>query len=40
MSPECSTPPELHHMVVDCDEFGCGCADSVTATRAVGDGIA
>jgi hypothetical protein len=29
MSAECTTPPELHHMIVDCGEFACGCAGAV-----------
>jgi hypothetical protein len=36
MSADCTTPPELHHMVVACSEFGCGCADDVAAGKAAG----
>ncbi len=33
MSPSCSTPAELHHLVVPCAELGCTCtaADDSTA---------
>jgi hypothetical protein len=27
MGVRCSTPPELHHMVADCSDFGCTCAE-------------
>jgi hypothetical protein len=39
MSPDCTTAPELHHMIVDCTEFGCGCADSAAPSKAI-DGVA
>ncbi len=38
MSAECTTPPELHHMVVDCGEFGCGCASTATSRVGVATG--
>jgi hypothetical protein len=28
MDDDCSTPPDLHHLVVRCSEFACGCAQS------------
>jgi hypothetical protein len=31
MGANCSTPAELHHMVVDCTDFGCTCAESAAA---------
>jgi hypothetical protein len=40
MSPDCTTPPELHHMVVDCGEFGCGCADRAAQGSSVAGGAA
>jgi hypothetical protein len=35
MGPNCSIPPELHHMIVDCDDFGCTCAQTAAATSTV-----
>jgi hypothetical protein len=32
MGASCTTPPELHHMVVDCGDFGCTCAQTAAAT--------
>ncbi len=40
MSSDCDTPPELHHMTVECDEFGCGCADTAASSGSVGSGAA
>jgi hypothetical protein len=31
MGVKCTTPPELHHMVVDCADFGCTCAETASA---------
>lgn len=28
MGAACSTPAELHHMVVGCDDFGCTCGET------------
>jgi hypothetical protein len=40
MSPDCTTPPELHHMVADCGEIGCGCSDGAASSGAIGTGAA
>ena len=34
MGANCSTPPELHHMIVDCGDFGCTCAETSASARA------
>jgi hypothetical protein len=40
MSAECETPVELHHVVVDCGEFGCGCADTAATSGKIDTGAA
>jgi hypothetical protein len=35
MAPDCTTPAELHHMVVACEELGCTCATSYGSAAAV-----
>jgi hypothetical protein len=34
MGANCSTPRELHHMIVDCADFGCTCAETSASTAA------
>ena len=34
MGTRCTTPPELHHLVVDCADFGCTCALDGSAASA------
>jgi hypothetical protein len=34
MGAHCTTPPELHHLVVDCADFGCSCARDNDAASA------
>jgi len=40
MGAHCSTPPELHHMVVDCGDFGCTCAQTGAAESPGTAGVA
>jgi len=34
MGANCTTSAELHHMVVDCADFGCTCAETGSAVSA------
>lgn len=36
MGPRCTTPPELHHLVIDCADFGCSCAQDRHGEAAAG----
>jgi len=40
MGARCSTPVELHHMIVSCDDFGCTCAQTGAADRSSSIGVA
>lgn len=39
MGANCTTPAELHHMIVDCADFGCTCAET-SGLRAADSGTA
>jgi hypothetical protein len=34
MNPVCDVPPEAHHMVIACSEFGCACVATAPAAAA------